>query len=194
MYSRSVKFNGITTSPSRPPTLRNITSYVTSANVERKFLNVSHTRRSMTSHMMWYYPWGGVGQFFLGESQSSIYPNMCAKFGCAPTVVSKREEVQTDRQMDNAALYSRLGPRLYHIYIYILLSLAVFEVLSTIYQQQVQTIIVALAGYPDSLGFPPSLQPSLTASLPPPFAALHLSVKFNGITSARQADRQHYVI
>ena len=27
--------------------------------------------------------------FFLGESQSRIYPNMCAKFGCGPTVVSK---------------------------------------------------------------------------------------------------------
>ena len=34
-------------SPIRPPTLRNITS----SNVERKFLNASHTRRSMTSHM-----------------------------------------------------------------------------------------------------------------------------------------------
>ena len=34
MYSRSVKFNGIT-SPSRPPTLCNITLSVTSSNVER---------------------------------------------------------------------------------------------------------------------------------------------------------------
>ena len=45
-------------------------------------------------------PLGGVGQFFLGESQSRIYPNMCAKFGCGPTVVSKKRGggVQTDRQ------------------------------------------------------------------------------------------------
>ena len=34
-------------------------------------------------------PWGGVGKFCLGESQSRIYPNMCAKFGSGPTVVSK---------------------------------------------------------------------------------------------------------
>ena len=27
-------------------------------------------------------PWGGVGQFFLGES---IYPHMCAKFGRGPS-------------------------------------------------------------------------------------------------------------
>ena len=27
---------------------------------------------------------------FLGESQSRIYPNMCAKFGCGLTVVSKK--------------------------------------------------------------------------------------------------------
>ena len=33
--------------------------------------------------------WGGVGQFFLGESQSRIYPHMRAKFGRGPTVVSK---------------------------------------------------------------------------------------------------------
>ena len=42
--------------------------------------------------------------------------NMCAKFGCGPTVVSKKKwggggyrqtEIQTDRQRDAAALYSR---------------------------------------------------------------------------------------
>ena len=43
-----------------------------------------------------------MGQFFLGESQSRIYPNMCAKFGCCPTVVSKgggyrQTDIQTDR-------------------------------------------------------------------------------------------------
>ena len=48
-------------------------------------------------------PLGGVGKFFLGESLSRIYPNyMCAKFGCGPTVVSKKGE--TDRQRDTAAL------------------------------------------------------------------------------------------
>ncbi len=112
MYSRSVKFSGIT-SPSGPPTLRNITS----SNVERQFLNASHTWRSMTSHMTWYYPWGGLGQFFLAQNGSRIYPNMCDKFGCGPTVVSKKRggtDRQTDRQADrqtkiSAALYSRLG-------------------------------------------------------------------------------------
>ena len=55
-------------------------------------------------------PLGGVGQIFLGEtvSQSRIYPNMCAKFGCGPTVVSKKGGGGTDRQRDTAALYSRL--------------------------------------------------------------------------------------
>ena len=31
-----------------------------------------------------------MGQFFLGGSQSRIYPHMRAKFGCCPTVVSKK--------------------------------------------------------------------------------------------------------
>ncbi len=52
-------------------------------------------------------PWGGVGKFCLAENESHIYPNMCPKFGCGPTVVSKKEGVQTDRQRDTAALYSR---------------------------------------------------------------------------------------
>ena len=41
---------------------------------------------------------------FLGESQSHIYPNMCAKFGCGPTVVSKGGWVGTDRQTDKGTL------------------------------------------------------------------------------------------
>ena len=32
----------------------------------------------------------GVGQFFLGESQSRLYPHMRAKFGRGPTFVSKK--------------------------------------------------------------------------------------------------------
>ena len=45
--------------------------------------------------------WGGVGTFFLAQNESRIYPNMCAKVGCGPTVVSKRGGgVQTDRQTD----------------------------------------------------------------------------------------------
>ena len=49
---------------------------------------------------------------FLGESQSRIYLNMCAKFGCGPRVVSKKKGRyrQTDRQRETAALYSRLVP------------------------------------------------------------------------------------
>ena len=55
-----------------------------------------------------------MGPFFLGESQSRIYPNVCAKFGCGPMVVSKKRggggtDRQTDRQRDTAALYSRWG-------------------------------------------------------------------------------------
>ena len=48
--------------------------------------------------------WGGVGKFVLAENESRIYPNMCAKFVCGPTVVSKGGGVQTDRQTDTAAL------------------------------------------------------------------------------------------
>ena len=33
---------------------------------------------------------GGVGQHFLGESQSSFYAHMRAKFGRGPTAVSKK--------------------------------------------------------------------------------------------------------
>ena len=40
---------------------------------------------------------GGAGQFFFAEDESHIYPNMCAKFGCGPTVVSKGGG-GTDRQ------------------------------------------------------------------------------------------------
>ena len=32
---------------------------------------------------------GWDGSIFLGESQSRIYPHMCATFGRGPTVVSK---------------------------------------------------------------------------------------------------------
>ena len=49
-------------------------------------------------------PLGGGGSFFLGESQSRIYPNMCAKFGCGPTVVSKRGGGGTDRHTDKGTL------------------------------------------------------------------------------------------
>ena len=54
--------------------------------------------------------WGGVGKFCLAQNESRIYPNMCAKFGCGPTVVSKkRGGVQTDSRQTKktAALYSR---------------------------------------------------------------------------------------
>ena len=48
-------------------------------------------------------PLGWGGSIFLGESQSRIYPNMCAKFGCGPTVVSKKKG-GTDRQTDKRTL------------------------------------------------------------------------------------------
>ena len=60
----------------------------------------------------------GWVNFFLAENESHIYPNMCAKFGCGPTVVSTKKGGggyrQTDRQADrqtkiSAALYSRLA-------------------------------------------------------------------------------------
>ena len=49
-------------------------------------------------------PLGWDGSIFLGESQSRIYPNMCAKLGCGATVVSKGGGVQTDRQTDKGTL------------------------------------------------------------------------------------------
>ena len=41
--------------------------------------------------------WGdpGLGKFCLGESQSNIHPNMCAKFGRCPTVMSEKKGVHT---------------------------------------------------------------------------------------------------
>ena len=48
-------------------------------------------------------PLGWGVSIFLGESQSRVYPNMCAKFGCGPTVVSKKGGGGTDRQRDTAA-------------------------------------------------------------------------------------------
>ena len=52
-------------------------------------------------------PLGWAGSIFLAENESHINPNMCAKFGCGPTVVSKKGG-GTDRQTKKtAALYSR---------------------------------------------------------------------------------------
>ena len=46
----------------------------------------------------------GVGWVnFFAENESHIYPNMYAKFGCGPTVVSKRGG-GTDRQTDKGTL------------------------------------------------------------------------------------------
>ena len=59
-------------------------------------------------------PLGWARSIFLAQNESRIYPNMWAKFGCGPTVVSKKKGGyrQTDRQADrqtkiSAALYSR---------------------------------------------------------------------------------------
>ena len=56
--------------------------------------------------MTLYYPWG-VGKFFLAEDESHIYPNMCAKFGCGPTVVSKKRGGTGRQTKKTAGLYSR---------------------------------------------------------------------------------------
>ena len=47
-------------------------------------------------------PLGWAGSIFLAQNGSCIYPNMCTKFGCGPTVVSKKRGGyrQTDRQTD----------------------------------------------------------------------------------------------
>ena len=42
-------------------------------------------------------PLGWAGSIFLAQNESHIYPNMCAKFGCGPTVVSKKKKT-ADRQ------------------------------------------------------------------------------------------------
>ena len=50
-------------------------------------------------------PLGWGGSIFLGESLSRINPNMCAKFGCGPMVVSKKRGGGTDnRQTDKGTL------------------------------------------------------------------------------------------
>ena len=41
---------------------------------------------------------------FLGSNESHIYPNMCAKFGCGPTVVS-RKKWGTDTHKGTPQLY-----------------------------------------------------------------------------------------
>ena len=59
--------------------------HITSSNVELR----NHVRILLNNPLN---P-SGVGQFFLGESQSRIYPHMRAKFGRGPTVVSKKRGV-----------------------------------------------------------------------------------------------------
>ena len=58
---------------------------------------MSHMFDDVTDDVILPLGWGG--SILLGESQSRIYPNMCAKFGCGPTACKKRG-VQTDRQRD----------------------------------------------------------------------------------------------
>ena len=48
----------------------------------------------------------GWVQLLLAENESNIYPNMFAKFGCGPTVVSKKGGYRhTDRQPDKGTLH-----------------------------------------------------------------------------------------
>ena len=58
-----------------------------------------------------------MSQICLAENESHIYPNICAKFGCGPTVVSKKKggiDRQTDRQTKAGTLL-----QLYMVYFYI---------------------------------------------------------------------------
>ena len=48
-------------------------------------------------------PWGRVGLIFLGSYQSHIYPNMCAKFDCGPTVVNAMLELTIAKCSKTAA-------------------------------------------------------------------------------------------
>ena len=65
-------------------------------------------------------PLGWAGSIFLAENESHICPNMCAKFGCGPRVVSKKKGggVQTDRQADRQRFLQLYIVDIY-IYIYI---------------------------------------------------------------------------
>ena len=90
MYSRSVKFNGITS-----PSQADRQHYVRSA-VVFKCLTCS-TFDDVTDDVI--LPLGGVGQIFLGENQSRIYPNVCQIWlRSGGRVEKKGGGVQTDRQ------------------------------------------------------------------------------------------------
>ena len=52
-----------------------------------------------------YHPWGGSIFRWEPVPYLSESVRMCAKFGCGPTVVSKKRGVQTDRQRNTAQLY-----------------------------------------------------------------------------------------
>ena len=69
-------------------------------------------------------PGGGVGQICLGSTQSHIYTNMCAKFGCGPTVVSKRGRGHSHThtykgtlQLYNVVVYCFIHIYMPHMYI-----------------------------------------------------------------------------
>ena len=56
---------------------------------ERKYGRTKRGERRNTEWGVPKPPWGGVGQFFLGESQFRLYPHMRAKFWHGPMAVSK---------------------------------------------------------------------------------------------------------
>ena len=72
--------------------------------------------------------WGGVGKICLGSNDSRINPHMRAKFGCSQTVVSKKGGVQTDTHTHT----------------------------HTHTQSDTAALYSRLAGYPASLGPPPT--------------------------------------
>ena len=125
-------------------------------------------------------PLGWGGSLFLGESQSRIYPNRCANFGCGPTVVSKKgggwyrqTDRQTDRQtyrhtdMQTDGRTDRQTDGRTDGRTDIQTDRQTHRQTDRQTDRQRDTVALysRLAGYPASLGFPSSLQPSLTASL-----------------------------
>ena len=91
-----------------------LTGYPASLGFPPPTIRPSHHawRRVMAAISVSGIPLGWGGSIFLGDSQSRSYPNTCAKFGCGPTVVSKKEG---DRQTDKGTLQLYIVDTVMHI-------------------------------------------------------------------------------